>query len=186
MGSPGGPFIKVFDSPMASRLMGSPWETLETIAPTWVPFMLVKAVVKFVLSVVCSPNNFNTVLGLSHKEYFGKIDGLGSDKPVLLLWGDKDAVCNPRSELANFLTERFPHTDGFWIEGADHNIQIDSVVAIARKIDTWLSGSRSLASQSLSQSLVDKLLWLTDRKLTPMTLGNISHGEVLDASRSKL
>lgn len=169
--SPGGPLIKIA-SPEAAQFMSNPWEYVERLTPSWIPTMPVKAAVKLLLSVFFSPNNINTVLGFHYHEYLGNIHGFGTDRPVLLIWGDSDIVCRPRRGAWDFLRDRFPRLEGFWVAGADHNIQLDSVVAVAKAVDRWLGPQQPFERRSGVKQFVEALLFMTNRRLIRMDIGD--------------
>jgi len=169
--APGGPLIKI-NPARTTRFMNNPWETLASSLPAWVPFAPVQMGVKLLFSILFSPNNTNVLFGMDYTEYLGNIENFKSEKPVLLLWGTSDSVCRPRMDLTSFLRQNFTNITGFWVEGGDHNIQIDSVVAIAREIDTWLGKVSHQRKTSSANSVVDTLLGFTNRNIVKMNLGD--------------
>merc|ERR1719421_738152 len=115
--------------------MNWPMKTIGELIPWWMPDAPVRAALGLALSVLFSPNNVNTLFGLRYQEYLGQTSSrFGTERPTLLLWGDQDKIAWPRSDerLMPYLNKRFPNLEAFWVKGGDHNIQIDSFVAISR------------------------------------------------------
>jgi len=163
--APGGPLISV-NRAEPIRFLKNPAEVLDKSFPAWVPTAPMKVATDIALSVLLSPNNINSHFGFYYEEYFGNVEDFGTDKPTLLLWGSVDSICVPRRGAWSFLRERFPDVEGFWVEGGDHNIQIDSVVSVARAIDSWLDPHSSCTKNSLAWNMLEKSLFFTARKLT--------------------
>jgi len=163
---PGGIYNILNHSPMMARLLNQPSETVDANVPWWLPAAIPRNVAELVLGVLLSPNNSNMIFGMDYNEYLGN-DRVGSDRPTLLLWGDKDNIAFPRRPefLGPCVHALFPRVEGHWVRGGGHNIQLDSAVAVARAMDSWLRG----CAQG-DGGTVEKLLFMLDPKLEPMAL----------------
>lgn len=187
---PGGPVIRIHGDPIVSRFMNWPMQTIGELIPWWMPNAPVRAALGLALSVLFSPNNVNTLFGLRYQEYLGQTSSrFGTELPTLLLWGDQDKIAWPRSEerLMPYLNKRFPNLEAFWVEGGDHNIQIDSFVAISRCMDDFLGpicGGKSKIG--VGTFGLGSFFRITDRRLTAMNLLGGRHPPDNAPSQSKL
>ncbi|CAE7356908.1 Eci1 [Symbiodinium natans] len=175
---PGGPVIDPHHSPMSVRFINAPLETAEELRPPWLPASVANFATLSALGVFLSPNNVNTLFGLDYDEYLGHL-WLGTRRPTLLLWGDDDTVAKPRAlhTLGPFLREKFPDLTAFWVKGGGHNIQFDSVLAVARAMRTFLD-----PEASAEEGLMEKMLWMTSAKLYPMDLSQTPGPRSQDAT----
>lgn len=137
---PGGPLC-IRHRPLPTRFIHEPFATMETFAPKWIPSTISKAVAGVILGIALSANNLNTLLSQPYANYLcDQAFGVGRMHPTLLLWGDADDVCIPRTfeNLAPYVAERFPKLDAFFVRGGGHNIQLGAVFAVSYAMDAWL------------------------------------------------
>lgn len=166
----GGQFDRLPD-PLLSRFLQDPMGTVEMLTPRWLPTSFLKAVTTCVLSVTFSPNNCNSLLDGSFREFIGFTE-LGAECPTLLLWGDRDNLATPRKpeHLGQFMTSHYPHLDAFWLRGAGHSIIIDAALSVAVTVDTWLRSPEAEVGRATWTPCASHWFWPTSRNVYKMEL----------------
>lgn len=105
-----------------------------------------------------APHTVHMLATVEHDDYFGP--GCPVQQPSLLLWGDADDLhrvwmTHERSAEAAASSETHdevmlrdtPNGVGFWLRGANHAINVDSLVAVERLVVSFLStGGAALGS----------------------------------------
>merc|ERR1712046_487935 len=97
-----------------------------------------------------------------------------------LLWGSNDNVNVPRDEMLPVMRAYFPNLQGYWVQRCGHNLNVEAVLSVARKIDDWLDPLKHghAVPRQLTWRFVDALLFLTSKSLVEMTaIGRASEVE---------
>jgi pimeloyl-ACP methyl ester carboxylesterase len=75
------------------------------------------------------------------QKYFLKFHDLSS-KPVLLLWGSKDSVLEPREAKVQWRHMRgHPSSRAFWVEGSSHALNVDALATVSSATASFLDAS---------------------------------------------
>jgi len=176
--APGGPPQSMHISAATVRVVADP---IAAIAATPLPRpfrRLLRIVAGWSLSVFLSPNNINLLFaGIRHHEYFGSLQW-ASKQPTLLLWGDEDTVARPRppASLGAQIKSAFPNGEAWWVHGGSHNVQLDSVVTIARVMHSWLS-TGSAESRAHDSNWIEAALRFTRRQCSRMDFQSRTRGK---------
>lgn len=104
----------------------------------WLPSPIRRLVAYSATSIICSAGNLSQLFGNDYEDLLvrGRIEC-----PLLVIWGSSDAVNVPRraSVLRRVLALRAPQSQVAMITGGSHGIILDSVVTVAKLMDSFLS-----------------------------------------------